>query len=662
MKSFNFFRVAAIAPEIRVADIPFNLGQIQASADRAITCGAELLVFPELSLTGYTCQDLFQQTTLLHQAEAALQGVWDGSCGQKLADSGALILVGLPICHGNGIFNCAALLQAGQTLAIIPKTHIPNYKEFQELRWFTPANLVRMETIRLAGSDIPFGNDLLIRIPNREYARLAVEICEDLWVPIPLSSYSTLAGATLIANLSASNETIGKADYRRSLVINQSGRCIAAYIYSSCGPGESTSDVVFSGHLLISENGALLRESERFKPEGEIIVADIDLEKLEIERLKINSFIQSQGMNAPKFREIQAKPVDLIKLPLERQIDPLPFVPRDQLSLERRCQEIFSIQREGLRKRFVHTGIRKAVIAISGGLDSTLALLILAKTFEMLHFPSADIIAVTMPGFGTTSRTKNNACLLARELDVTLREIPIRELSQQMLSAIGHDGRPNTTYENVQARIRKNITMNIANEEHGLEIGTGDLSEGWLGFCTLIGDHASMYNPNAGIPKTLVRFLVSWLKTTFARPSIKIILDDILATPISPELLAPDQNDRIQQKTEDIIGSYELHDFFIFYLLRYGFSVSKIFELANHAFAGQYRRAEILRVLRINIARAFANQFKRNFVPDAPKVGSISLSPRGDLRLPADAEATIWLDECDKLIREEREKTDENSD
>jgi len=665
MLPHGFVRVATAVPRLRVADCSFNLEQILDLLRQAEEQGVDLIVFPELCLTGYTCGDLFHQTALQRSAAAALVH-FAGEAGQCFS---GVAVVGLPWAVGDRLFNCAAVVHRGQVAGLVPKSYLPNYKEFYELRWFAPARLLPERTTRIGGQEVPIGSDLLFRVHDACDWILGVEICEDLWVPIPPSCYQALAGAALLANLSASNDLIAKASYRRDLVVNQSGRCIAAYAYASCGVDESTTDVVFGGHCLIAENGTLLAESPRFQRQPSLLAADVDLERLQADRIRMNSFAATSDAVPPvSFRTVNlqggpSRSATLL-LPLRRDVDPHPFVPRAKERLQERCQEIFSIQVAGLAKRLEHLGVPKVSIGISGGLDSTLALLVACKTMDRLEVPRTRIHAFTMPGFGTTARTLGNAEALMEHLGVTGHLVDIRELCLQEMKALGHrpfgiplegldvaglserlktlplDRRSDLVFENVQARVRTSLLMNA-----GFTIGTGDLSELALGWCTYNADHMSMYNPNVSIPKTLVKFLVAWVAENEFQGEVRRVLQDIVATRISPELLPSNVQGEILQSTEETIGPYELHDFFLYHFLRYGSTPEKILFLASQArFDRDYSTAEIRRWLRVFLQRFFANQFKRSCLPDGPKVGTLTLSPRGDWRMPSDASVKVWLE------------------
>lgn len=638
----GFIRVAAATPQIKVADPVFNRTQIEALAREAAARQVKVLVFPELCLTGYTCSDLFLQDTLLDAAKTEL-----ALLTEHTKDWDILIFVGLPWVKDGQLYNVMAAIKDGQVLGLVPKTAIPNYSEFYEARHFRSGNrTMTMEKIRMAsGIDdfVPMGTDLLFTCTNMEELVIGAEVCEDVWVPNPPSNRHALAGATLIVNSSASDETTGKDIYRRNLVENQSARLVCGYIYADAGEGESSTDLVFAGHNVIYENGTLLKESERFTTG--LIYADMDMERLRNERRRLTTFgpINSTGYMKVAFSLNRAA------LDLERFIDPAPFVPDKKEERDRRCEEILSIQAMGLKKRLAHTGCKNAVVGISGGLDSTLALLVTARAFDLLGQGRDCITAVTMPCFGTTDRTYTNACELTRVLGAKLEEVDIRQAVTLHFRDIGHDsGDHSVTYENSQARERTQVLMDIANKNGGMVIGTGDMSELALGWATYNGDHMSMYGVNASVPKTLVRHLVRYYAETCKDEKLRDILLDVLDTPVSPELLPPEDG-KISQKTEDIVGPYELHDFFLYYILRFGYRPAKIFRLAKKAFDGVYDRETILKWLNTFYRRFFSQQFKRSCLPDGPKVGSVAVSPRGDLRMPSDACAKIWLEEVERL-------------
>ena len=627
----DFIKVASACPKTKVGDVEYNISNIIDCTLEAYKNGAKCLVFPELCITSYSCSDLFLQDTLLNKSLSAIEELLN-----ETKDLDILITVGAPYLHNTTLYNAAFVLFKGKVLGIVPKSFIPNYSEFYEKRWFTDGNNIINKVVKLPFQDeVNFGTNLIFAAGDLKYS---VEICEDLWVTIPPSSYLSLMGANVIGNISASNELVSKADYRRDLIKNQSARCICSYIYSSAGVHESTTDLLFSGHLLIGENGSILKENERFQRDNEIIYSIIDLFKLKSERMKNLSFRDSSRMLKfePKYINFTFEDVSIKNF--DRFIDKHPFVPSNDLERELRCKEIFNIQSAALAKRFEHTGLKKAVVGISGGLDSTLALLVIVKTFKLLNYPMNNIVTITMPGFGTTDRTYNNALTLCRELGCDLREINIVKAALQHFEDIGHDKDiHDVTYENVQARERTQILMDLANKEGGLLIGTGDLSELALGWCTYNGDHMSMYSVNPSIPKTLVRYLVKYVAEKESNKNVSETLLDILDTPVSPELLPKDDKGDIAQKTEDIVGPYELHDFFLYHFIKHGSSKERIFKLAKIAFKDDDSDEEITKWLDKFMWRFFTQQFKRSALPDGPKVGSISLSPRGDWRMPSDA-------------------------
>jgi NAD+ synthase (glutamine-hydrolysing) len=651
MKLLNhgFLRVGAAVPVLKLADPAFNADRIAALMEEAAAGGVRVLVFPELCLTGYSCADLFQQEALIRAAEAGL-----GLLLKRTAGLSLLAMVGLPVAAGTGLYNTAAVIAGGRILGLVPKTHIPGYKEFYEERWFNSGTCAGAGSLLLAGQEVPFGTDLLFAGAGESLFMLGVEICEDLWVPAPPSSFQAMSGALLLCNLSASNEIIGKADYRRELVRSQSGRCQAAYVYSSAGVHESTTDLVFGGHCLIAEGGVVLEESPRFARGSNLIFQDVDLERMANERRRLTTFAEAGQWNGARaFRAISfnlpPSPADRPPAGLARRVDPHPFVPADRSTRDQRCAEIFSIQTSGLARRLEHSGVQVAVLGISGGLDSTLALLAAVRTFDLLDRPRGDILAVTMPGFGTSDLTYNNALQLMRSLGVSVREIPISEACLRHFTDIGHDpNRHDLVYENTQSRERTQILMDLANQAGGLVVGTGDLSELALGWCTYNGDHMSMYGVNAGVPKTLVRYLVEWVADNVVDADTREVLMKILQTPITPELLPLDAHGSIQQKTEDILGPYELHDFYLYHFARYGAPPAKLLMLARAAFAERYEPARLKTVLALFLRRFFSQQYKRSCLPDGPKLGSISLSPRGDWRMPSDASAELWLRELEE--------------
>ena len=640
--NYGFVKVAAAVPLVQVADCFYNIEKIEGLMRQASEKGVQIIAFPELSVTGYTCLDLFAQQTLLDGAEEALLQLVSNT-----ADLDILTIVGVPLRTENRLINAAVVFQKGAIRGVVPKTYLPNYKEFQEQRWFTSATELRESTISIGKEEYPMGSHLLFRSGR---LTAGIEICEDLWVPVPPSSLLTMEGANIIFNLSASNELIGKHAYLRSLICQQSARCMAGYVYASSGFGESSTDLVFAGNGIIAENGNLLAESPRFTMEEQLVISEIDIDTLQNDRQVNTSFMYGTS-GLPKEK---AQVVDFqVRIPdgfsLTRPVDPHPFTPSGE-ALKERCEEIFHIQVAGLAKRLVHAHAQTAVVGISGGLDSTLALLVTVMTFDALKMPRGQIIGITMPGFGTTDRTYTNACDLIRSLGVTLKEIPIKEACLQHFRDIDHDPSVHdVTYENSQARERTQLLMDVANQKNGLVIGTGDLSELALGWATYNGDHMSMYGVNGSIPKTLVKYLVEWVANHKVDDASRLTLLDIVDTPISPELIPADENGNIKQKTEDLVGPYELHDFFLYHFLRFGSHPSKIYFLAQKAFAGIYDNATVKKWLYTFFRRFFQQQFKRSCLPDGPKVGSVSLSPRGDWRMPSDAVSRLWLEEIERI-------------
>ncbi|HEY8500686.1 MAG TPA: NAD(+) synthase [Clostridia bacterium] len=634
MPKYGYVRVAVAVPEMKVADCVFNTGKILEIMEEAAGKQCYITVFPELCITGYTCGDLFRQSILIDSALDSLNALTEAS---RKWDN--VFVVGLPLLIKNRLYNCAAVIQKGQIKGIVPKSCIPNNNEFYEKRWFREGGNLDADYVSIFGEDIPCGLDLIFE--DGEYSQLcsAVEICEDMWMPVPPSSKKALDGALIICNLSASNEIIGKHEYREMLVKSQSGRCIAGYLYSSSGAGESTTDLVFGGHAIIAENGIVLAQNERFRMESQLIVSEIDIQRLIHDRMNNSTFMPSGANN----RIVKLNPWKYDIETLNREIEKHPFVPSNPKTRDERCAEVFKIQASGLAKRLKHTGMKKAVIGISGGLDSTLALMVTARAFDILKLPRKNIIAVTMPGFGTTDQTYRNAVDLINIIGADYREINIKDACTGHLRDIGHDlSKHDATYENAQARERTQILMDLANKENGLVIGTGDLSELALGWCTYNGDHMSMYSVNCGVPKTLVKYLVRWVAENTDYSAVAEVLHRVLDTPVTPELL-PSGNGEIVQKTEDIIGPYELHDFFIYHMIRYGAEPEKVLFLAKNAFRGEYHEKQISDAMKIFYKRFFSQQFKRSCMPDGPKVGTISLSPRGDWRMPSDASAQIWL-------------------
>jgi NAD+ synthase (glutamine-hydrolysing) len=635
--TYGFIKVAAAVPSIKVADVDYNIQQIESLAAQAEGQGVEVMVTPELCVTGYSCQDLFREQLLLDKAEEGILRLLDFT--RKLD---VIIIVGCPVVINSLLYNCAVMVQHGQILGIVPKTYLPNYGEFYEKRWFASAQDLNPTDISFAGGLVKVSAEPLL-IKTCHGVKFGVEICEDVWAPIPPSNNLALAGADIIFNLSASDELIGKHKYLCSLLAQQSARTISGYVYASAGFGESTQDVVYGGNAMVFENGKFLVEGDRFTLQPQIKIAQLDVEKLRTERRHNTTFINAQ--REANANVVDAKLVSQHNFELIREIDPHPFIPKDS-DMQASCEEILNIQVSGLIKRLYHINAQKAVIGISGGLDSTLALLVTVKAFDKLGLDRKGIIGITMPGFGTTDRTYQNAMKLMETLGITIREISIAKAVTQHFEDIGHDMKiHDITYENSQARERTQILMDVANQVNGIVIGTGDLSELALGWATYNGDHMSMYGVNEGVPKTLIRYLVSYVAGEMATDTLL----DIIDTPISPELIPADEQGRIKQKTEDLVGPYELHDFFIYYFLRYGFSPSKIFVMAKKAFANDYDDETIKKWLKTFCRRFFTQQFKRSCLPDGPKVGSVSLSPRGDWRMPSDASYTLWMQECEKL-------------
>lgn len=672
MNNHGFLKVAAASPKVKVADCTFNTQEITQTMQLAHQKEVAILVFPELCITAYTCADLFLQQTLISNALVALKEVVDAS-----ATIDSIAIVGLPLSINNALYNVAAVVNRGHILGFIPKTYLPNSEEFYEKRWFSSgAQLPKDCTVAIAGIAglIPVNTHILFELPD-SFCRFGIEICEDLWTAIPPSSILALSGAELIFNLSASNELIGKHHYRKNLVINQSARTLSGYVYASAGLGESTTDLVFAGDCMVAENGTLLAETnELFSLKNELIVADIDIDRLTQERLKNKSFadnknILDENVNKVIIVKCPSKSKDIDKdsvinfllnkkgtasYKLDRWISDTPFLPKDTKDLNAVCSELFTIQTAGLCKRLLHSGISNVVIGVSGGLDSTLALLVLIAVYDKLGFDHKNIHAITMPGFGTSDRTYVNALALMKELGVNSKEIPIAESVLLHFKDIDHNPEVHdVTYENAQARERTQILMDYANKVNALVIGTGDLSELALGWCTYNGDQMSMYGLNAGVPKTLVKATVFWAgEQIFGNTKVQQILHDIVDTPVSPELLPKTERGEMSQVTEDTVGPYVLHDFFIYYVIRYGFTPSKILFLASHAFRGTYDRATILKWMQVFYKRFFTQQFKRSSMPDAPKVGAVGLSPRGDWRMPSDASSALWIAEVENLITE----------
>lgn len=651
---YGFIKVAAAIPSVKVADTQYNLAEIEKQVIIAEGEGVEIIVFPELSLTGYSCQDLFHQQILLDNIETSVIQLLDFTRQLDIT-----VIVGAPICADSVLLNCALVIQHGKLIGIVPKTYLPNYGEFYEKRWFASSQDLQFQSIYYVGEKITISSDIQL-FTTSQGVKFGIEICEDLWAPIPPSNQLTLAGAELIFNLSASDDLIGKHNYLKSLVTQQSARTISGYIYSGCGFGESTQDVVYGGNGFIYENGQLLAEAKRFEIESQLIISEVDIEKLRTERRSNTTFVNAQRPSVmQRLRANNQLPLQNITacIPasiqrdfvLTRLVDKYPFIPKGD-KLREHCEEILNIQVCGLAKRLSHINCKTVVIGVSGGLDSTLALLVATQTFDKLRYDRRGIIGITMPGFGTTDRTYNNAITLMQDLGITIREISIAASVKQHFTDIEHNiDVHDITYENSQARERTQILMDISNQVGGIVIGTGDLSELALGWCTYNGDHMSMYAVNVGIPKTLIKHLVSYVAENGVEDSIKLTLEDIVNTPISPELTPADENGEIVQKTEDLVGPYELHDFFLYYVLRFGFRPKKIFWLAQQAFKEEYADGVILHWLRIFYKRFFSQQFKRSCLPDGPKVGSVSLSPRGDWRMPSDAMPTDWIKDLEDI-------------
>lgn len=640
---FGFYKVASVSPKVSLGNPRENIKYIAEALAQQELSDADFIVFPELSITGYTCGDLFFQKSLIDAASSALTEL-----ATSLKEDSRVIVVGLPVVKDGRLYNCAAVIQQGKILGLVPKIHIPNYQEFYEKRWFASGKDIKNETYCLAGETIPFGTNYIFDCLG---AKLGIEICEDLWVPTPPSSMSCMAGADIILNLSATDENVGKYNYIRKLVASQSGRSRCVYAYASAGAGESSSDLVFAGINLIAYDGEIRCESKRFSRSDSHVTAIVDIEKLREDRRKYSTFFD----DLPQEKEFK-----IIKSDTERElsdnfsnqleVSPFPFIPGDEKHRNEICREIISIQAWGLSQRLLSIGCRNVVVGISGGLDSTLALLIAHHTFRILNLDPKGLIGVTMPSVATSNRTHSNAALLMKELGITFLEIPIKEAVNQHFEAIGHDPlKFDAVYENSQARERTQILMDLANKYNGIVLGTGDMSELALGWCTYNGDHMSMYNVNGGVPKTLVRFLVKWFADTTDSKRLKDVLNDIIDTPISPELIPSGSDEEIGQKTEELVGPYELHDFFLYNVLRNGFSPGKIFYLSSIAFRGKYENAVLKKWLINFYKRFFSQQFKRSCMPDGPKIGSVCLSPRGDWRMPSDASADLWIKEAQNL-------------
>ena len=632
----GFIRMAAATPKVQVANPAYNRAVMETMIDEAWKHQAKVLVFPELSLTGYTCGDLFLQDTLIRCAKQELENLVDRTRGKDI-----LVFVGLPWMYQNKLYNVAAAICNGELLGLVPKTNLPDYAEFYEQRYFCVGNREPV-LVRWKDREVWMGTDLLFSCDTIPGLIVAAEICEDVWVMDPPSIRHAKAGATIIANCSASSETTGKSSYRKQLILGQSARLVCGYVYANAGEGESTQDLVFGGQNIIAEDGSCLGESRRFHTG--ILYGDLDLDRIRSDRRRMNTFSQEIG----NYKNVSFT-IHEEELMLERRIDPAPFVPQKKEERDQRCDEIIAIQAMGLKKRLEHIGCRHAVLGISGGLDSTLALLVTAQTYDILQIPRENIIAVTMPCFGTTDRTYQNACLLTKALGATLKEVDIKRSVLAHFEDIGQDPKNHdVTYENGQARERTQVLMDIANQNNGIVVGTGDMSELALGWATYNGDHMSMYGVNAGVPKTLVRYLVRYFAEQTEEETIRNVLMDVLDTPVSPELLPP-KDGEIAQKTEDLVGPYELHDFYMYYILRFGYEPKKIYRLAGKAFEGVYEKETILKWLKVFYRRFFSQQFKRSCLPDGPKVGSVGVSPRGDWRMPSDASRDIWLRELEEL-------------
>ena len=649
-KDLGFLRVGAAVPELRVADVEHNVGSIVEHIRRARDKGVQLLVFPEMAVTGYTLGDLVQHRALLSRAEEGLRDILEESARGPM-----LVLVGMPLDVDQEIFNCAVALNRGHVLGVIPKTLLPTYREFYDDRWFTSAMDARCNTVELLGGRVPFGTDILFGLRGIPSAVIGVEICEDLWAPLSPHEYQAVAGATVLVNLSASNEVLGKADWRRTMVSSESGRCIAAYCYVSSGIGESSNDVVYGGHALIAENGTVLCESERLSARPQLMTADIDLERLAHDRHVIASFHET--FRQPRvYRVVETEVGDPVADKLCRRIEPHPFVPSDPAERARRCREIFSMQVGSLAQKLTGAKTSHLTLGVSGGLDSTLTLLVAAKTMDFLGLRRTNVHAFSLPGFGTTAGTRANARKACRALGVSFEQVDITRSCRSHLKDLQHDGQGDIAFENVQARYRTEFLFNKANQLDAIVLGTGDLSEVALGWCTFSGDHLSHYHVNISVPKTLVQYLVRWVADEeLAGSPAQKVLYDVLDTPISPELL-PAENSQITQKSEETVGPFELADFYLYPFIRFGMRPGKILYLANEVrkrglFDREYSLDDLERWLRSFIARFFANQFKRTCFPEGPKIGSVSLSPRGDWRMPSDASVELWLDDLEAMYR-----------
>jgi NAD+ synthase (glutamine-hydrolysing) len=653
-KDLGFLRVGAAVPELRVANVDFNVDAIIELLRKARNEGVQIVTFPEMALTGYTLGDLIQQQALLLKAKKGLRDILNECAGNAM-----VVVVGMPLSVEQKIFNCAVVLNSGRILGVIPKTLLPSYKEFYEDRWFSPSTDARSDTIELAGQRVPFGTDILFELRGTASASVGLEICEDLWVPLSPHEYQAMAGATVLLNLSASNEVLGKADWRRIMVSSESGRCIAAYCYVSSGIGESSNDVIYGGHAIIAENGVILQESNRLSSGSQLIISDIDLDRLAHDR-RVSTSFHDISRQSRTFRTVETEVQDLAPSKLWRALDPRPFVPADPARRAERCKEIFSMQVAALAKKLSGANRSHVVLGVSGGLDSTLALLVAVKTMDFLGLPRSNVHAYTLPGFGTTRRTRINATKLCQALGVSFGQVDITRTCRSHLRDLRHEGQEDVVFENVQARYRTEFFFNKANELNGMALGTGDLTEVALGWCTFAGDHISHYHVNVSVPKTLVRFLVRWVADEeLADSPAQKVLYSILQTPISPELLRP-ENGKIIQKSEEIIGPVELADFYLYPFIRFGMRPGRILYLANEVrkqglFERQYTLDDLYRWLNSFIERFFANQFKRTCLPEGPKVGSVSLSPRGDWRMPSDAETRLWLEDLEAMYVKLRE-------
>jgi NAD+ synthase (glutamine-hydrolysing) len=649
-KDLGYIRIGAAVPQLRVTDVDYNLSSILDLIHQARENGVQILCFPEMSLTGYTLGDLVQHQALLEKVRKSLDTIL-----AETSSGSPLIILGMPLSIEQKIFNTAIVIKNGHLVGIIPKTYLPNYKEFYDPRWFASGKDSEVKFVELNQASVPFGTDLLFRIKNFPLAMVGIEICEDLWVPLAPHEYQSLAGANLLFNLSASNELLGKADWRRTMVLSESGRCLAAYCYVSSTLGESSNDMIFGGQAIVAENGLLLQESNRLEKEPQLLLSDIDIEKLAFDR-RISGSFQDSARQVSGFRIVEIEIDDLKASELKRSLEAHPFVPADPLKRDERCQEIISMQIAALAQKLTGAKIKHLVIGVSGGLDSTLALLVAVKTMDFLGYPRTNVHAFTLPGFGTSRRTKSNATKLCKALSVSFKEVNITRTCRSQLKDLGHGGQHNITFENVQARYRTAFLFNQANELRAIMLGTGDLTEVALGWSTFGGDHISHYHVNASVPKTLVRYLIKWVADQEPDASpVKNCLEDILMTPISPELLPPNQ-EKIVQKTEEIIGPVELADFFLYPFIRFGMKPGKILFLANQVrrkglFEGNYTLDELYRWFKSFLLRFFANQFKRTCMPEGPKIGSVSLSPRSDWRMPSEAQPGLWLEDLEQMYQ-----------